>query len=150
MARGYMSVQWNESLSVGIDEIDHQHRLFLDYFNLLIDAINSGGRWSDVHFSFVLLRDYAKRHFFLEESVLRMSDYPGTDEHIECHRKILEQLDVLEKESLNKNISGEATALLQYWLLGHIMHTDIDYARHFAEGGKIVVRNPARQTESNP
>jgi len=136
-----MPVQWNESLSVGIDEIDHQHRLFLDYFNLLIDSINGGGRWSEVHFPLVQLRNYAQRHFSLEESLLRMSDYPGTDEHIECHRKIIEQLDVLEKESLNKNITADAAALLQHWLLGHIMHTDMDYARHFAKGGRIVVRD---------
>ena len=40
-------MQWNEDLSVGIDEIDKQHRILLDYFNLLLDAISMGGRWSD-------------------------------------------------------------------------------------------------------
>jgi hemerythrin len=134
-------MQWNDSLSIGIDEIDHQHRLFLDYFNLLIDAIDGGGRWSDVHFPLMQLRDYAQRHFSLEESLMRMSDYPGTDEHIEGHRKIIERLDALERESLNKNISGDAAALMQHWLLGHIMHADKEYARYFAQGGRIVVRD---------
>jgi methyl-accepting chemotaxis protein len=80
-------------------------------------------------------------HFGKEESLMLMSDYPGTEEHIESHRKIIKSLDDLEKESLNKNLTDEATALLQHWLLGHIMHADKEYARHFANGGKIVVRD---------
>lgn len=134
-------MQWNEDLSVGIDEIDKQHRILLDYFNLLLDAISMGGRWSDMHFPLMQLREYATTHFGKEESLMLMSDYPGTEEHIDSHRKIIKGLDDLEKESLNKNLSDEATALLQHWLLGHIMHADKEYARHFANGGKIIVRD---------
>lgn len=134
-------MQWDQNLSVGIDEIDRQHKLLLDYFNLLLDAISMGGRWSDTHFPLMQLREYAAGHFGKEESLMLMSDYPGTEEHIASHRKIIKGLDDLERESLNKNISDQATELLRDWLLGHIMHADKAYARHFANGGKIVVRD---------
>lgn len=135
------NLNWDDSFTVGIDEIDHQHKLLLDYFSLLLDAIAMGGRWSDVHFPLVQLREYAYSHFGKEESLMRMSDYPGTEEHCESHRKIIQGLDALEKDSLHKNITEEATAFLQNWLIGHIMHADKDYARHFANGGKIIVRD---------
>lgn len=133
-------MQWDDSFSIGIDEIDHQHKMLLDCFTLLQDAIDKGGRWMDVHFPLVQLREYAHIHFGVEESLMRMSDYPGTAEHIECHRKILGKLEELEKESLRRDIAEEVTAVLRHWLIGHIMRTDKDYARHFANGGKIVVR----------
>ena len=134
-------MQWDDNLSVGIDEIDKQHKLLLDYFNLLLDAIALGGRWSDTHFPLMQLREYALNHFGKEETLMLMSDYPGTEEHIESHRKIIKGLDELEKESLSKNITADVTAHLQHWLLGHIMHADKAYAKHFANGGKIIVRD---------
>lgn len=134
-------MQWNESFSIGIDEIDRQHKLLLEYFASLQAAIGNGGRWSDIHFPLVKLREYAYTHFGMEESLMLMSDYPGTAEHIEGHRKILAKLDDLEKESLQNDITSGATEFLRNWLVGHILHSDKDYAQHFAKGGRIIVRD---------
>lgn len=133
-------VQWDERFAIGIDVIDHQHRMLLDYFTLLNDAIASGGRWSDVHFPMLQLREYAQHHFSVEEALLRMSDYPTTEVHIESHRTILQNLENLERSSLQKNLRPEDADFLRDWLLGHTLKADRDFALHFATGGRIVVR----------
>lgn len=133
-------MQWEKEYSIGIDEIDHQHQTLLGYMRLLAEAIDNGGRWTDIHFPLVQLREFAQNHFALEESLMRMSDYTGTADHIEGHRKILKSLTDLEKMSLEKNITNEDARFMQQWLIGHIMKTDRDYAEHFANGGRIVVR----------
>jgi hemerythrin-like metal-binding protein len=136
-------MQWQDSYSIGIEEIDSQHRMLLDNFTLVEEAIRRGGGWSEIHFPLRQLRVYAEMHFSTEESLMRMSDYPGTEQHIESHRNILQKLIELEKQSLQTDVCAELTAVLRNWLLGHIMHADLDYARHFANGGRILVRRSA-------
>lgn len=133
-------MEWDDRFSVGIKEIDQQHKILLDYFALLHDAIEGGGRWSDVHFPLVQLKEYAHIHFMMEEALMGMSDYPGTQEHIEAHRKIIQQLEELEQKSLHKNLKVQDADFLRDWLMGHMLKTDRDYARHFANGGKIMVK----------
>lgn len=138
-------MQWDNTYSIGIDEIDNQHKLLIDYITLLQDAIACGGRWSDVHFPLIQLREFAEMHFRIEESLMSMSDYPDTANHLEAHREILRRLAGLERSSLEKmNVAADEALFLREWLFGHIMKADRDYARHFANGGKIIVRSDTR------
>lgn len=135
-------MQWDDAYSIGIEEIDNQHKILFDYFRVLLDAARIGGRWAETHFPLMQLRDYAITHFGKEESLMRMSDYDETDKHIESHEKIIARLNELETASIqHKNICKDTAALIQHWLVAHIMHADRRYAQHFMNGGKIVVRD---------
>lgn len=139
-------MQWDARFSIGIDVIDHQHQVLLEHFSQLQQAIEAGGRWSDVHFPLIALREYAHSHFHVEECLMRMSDYPETEAHIESHHKILQQLGSLEHSSLQKNLAAEDACFLRDWLVGHIMKADRDYANHFANGGQIRINDAAKST----
>lgn len=133
-------MDWDEKFAIGIDEIDRQHRILLDYFSLLHDAIKLGQRWSTFYFPLIRLKEGAQFLFMLEESLMIMSEYPGTQDHIEAHRKILRQLGELELKSLHRDLVIEDAQFLRDWLIGHIIKSDRDYARHFATGGRIIVK----------
>ncbi|MEJ2039226.1 MAG: hypothetical protein P8X55_09860 [Desulfosarcinaceae bacterium] len=36
-------IEWNESLSVGVKEIDFQHRRWIDMINAMDEALSAGG-----------------------------------------------------------------------------------------------------------
>lgn len=140
-------MQWCEKYSIGIDEIDRQHKILFDFFTQVDLAISDGGRWPEIHFPLVRLREYSRLHFGAEESLMRMADYPGVERHAKEHHGILQKLQSLENRSLHADVTAEMTQFLRDQLIRHILHQDMDYARHFANGGRIAVRKPSPAPE---
>ena len=134
-------MQWCEKYSIGIDEIDRQHRILLDFVTQVERAVNHGGRWSEIYFPLVRLREYTRTHFGLEESLMRMSDYSDTERHVEEHHNILQKMQSLENRSLRTDVTSDMTHFLRDQLVSHFLYQDMGYAYHFANGGFIAVRN---------
>lgn len=143
-------MQSSDEYSIGIDEIDRQHRVLFDLFAQVEQAIRHGGRWTEIHYPLVRLREYTRLHFGAEESLMRISGYPETEKHEEEHRGFLQKLQSLENKSLHAAVTSEMTQFLRHRLVSHIMQHDIDYARYFANGGSIAVRipHPSREQAS--
>lgn len=129
---------WNNSFSVGIDQIDDQHK---DLFNCIADLENSISnpdekqRWSSIHYSIVKLRDYTRIHFSIEECVMEILDYPGRAAHIREHNRFAEVVSELERRSITHNniTANEIVEFLRDWLVKHIAVVDQDYSRYFAK-----------------
>jgi hemerythrin len=117
-------MQWREEYSVGVAEIDDQHRDLVDCIAQLRKSIGAKQRWSVVHAVLVRLADYVRIHFAVEESLMRIHRYPGIEQHLEEHRWFRESLDELKAKTLRMNISEEMTAFLADWLGSHIMRSD--------------------------
>lgn len=60
-------VQWSEKLSVGIKEIDDQHKHFIGIVNKLHESVEKGDVTDELDKIFVELNDYAAFHFETEE-----------------------------------------------------------------------------------
>ncbi|MCX7171195.1 MAG: bacteriohemerythrin [Proteobacteria bacterium] len=136
-------MRWKEEYSVGIDEIDKQHRVLLDYFNLIEDAVAAGGTWSSLHFILVQLHDFARIHFSVEETLMHMFAYPGAAEHVSLHQGFFAKMKELEQQSLTTDVTKGTVEFLHNWLLEHIMGADKGYARHIASGAPVVLSKQA-------
>ncbi|MFA7269991.1 MAG: hemerythrin family protein [Sterolibacterium sp.] len=139
-------MHWKDEYSVGIEEIDKQHRVLLDYFRLIEDTVASGGTWSNVHFILIQLHDFARIHFAVEEALMHMFAYPGAAEHINLHQGFFAKLKELEQQSLTTDVTKETVEFVHQWLLRHITGADRAYARHIASGAPIVRTKTAAQT----
>jgi hemerythrin len=117
-------MQWREEYSVGVAEIDDQHRDLVDCIAQLRQSISAKQRWSVVHAVLVRLADYVRIHFAVEESLMRITRYPGIEQHLEEHRWFRASLDDLKRKTLSMNISEDMTAFLADWLGSHIMRSD--------------------------
>lgn len=136
-------MDWKSEYSVGIDEIDKQHRVLLDYFSLIEDAVAAGGNWSSLHFILIQLHDYARIHFSVEETLMHMFAYPGTADHISLHQGFFAKLKELEQQSLTTDVTKGTVEFLHQWLLQHITGADKGYARHIAGGAPVVLSKQA-------
>lgn len=131
-------MEWKSDYSLGIQEIDDQHRMLLRSFSTIKEAIQLEQGWSSTHCSIMELKELALMHFTLEESLMRLFGYPETEEHRSTHKHFLVTLDDILNMSIRKSADSKMLALLQDWLTEHILGTDKDYARHILSGAAIV------------
>lgn len=86
-----MPLQWDESLSVGVKELDAQHREILTCLRSLGDAIG-GGRRNAVAAGLTALHGMVASHFATEQRWMEAHGYPHRDAHVRAHEIGLESL----------------------------------------------------------
>lgn len=130
-------IEWSDELSVGIQEIDEQHKLLLKMMNDLHEAIKGG--WAREARDEILknLVDYTKTHFTVEESLMRILGYPDYERHKQEHTKLINQLnDFLDEYHRNAAASSyDLLFFLRKWLTEHIKKSDKAYEKHFINMG---------------
>jgi hemerythrin len=62
-----MSVQWIDSLTIGIEEIDNQQKSIIEQFSGLSEAAQSGVGKALIEVLLFFLPDYVHVHFSAEE-----------------------------------------------------------------------------------
>lgn len=124
-------MKWTEELSVGIQEIDEQHKTLADCVTSVEQAVLGKQRWIAVHSALIRAADFARIHFSVEESLMRIHAYPGLEEHIVAHRRFSEYLAALQQKALSADVSEEMIAFIQGWLEMHVPTQDKPYAAHF-------------------
>ncbi len=129
--------QWNESYSVQVTSLDHQHQTLFTTINELQDALRVGHGKDVVGKVLTKLIDYTKSHFAAEEAILERNGYPGLAEHRAAHKALVTEVLKFQKEfeSGNAGITVEVMHFLQKWLTEHIQNTDKKYGQFLNEKG---------------
>lgn len=130
-------VEWSNELSVGIEEIDAQHKVLVDLLNQIHEAIQQRQGAEATSEIIERLGEYTRIHFAVEESLMRILHYPDYERHKEEHDRLIEQLSGFRAklESGKGSVSFELAHFLKVWLTKHIMETDKGYIPHFLEQG---------------
>lgn len=123
-----MGIEWRESLSIGVDEIDNQHKQLLSHFNQLLKACESGKGRGELKKLLDFLDKYSIKHFKDEESIQRLRKYPGYAAHKLEHESFIARLNDLKQEISTEGIAlhhvMETNNLLLKWLTHHISTVD--------------------------
>lgn len=131
-------MQWKEEYSVGIVEIDEQHKSLLEYFTVIENAIESRESWSDVFFKLEQLRAHAHFHFAVEESLMRLHGYPRLSEHADLHKHFISKLDQLQMTTLSRQVTIDTILYLRAWYADHMKAADMDYAQFIIRGARVI------------
>ncbi|WNO11127.1 bacteriohemerythrin [Teredinibacter sp. KSP-S5-2] len=135
--KGDLLVEWSDELSVGIEEIDDQHKVLVDLLNQLHAAIHER-RGNDVALPILnRLIEYTRIHFAVEESLMRILNYPDFETHKEHHEQLIDQVLEMHQKVIkdNKKLGFELLHFLKNWLTKHIMSEDKLYTPHFIRCG---------------
>jgi hemerythrin len=130
-------VEWSDDLSVGIEEIDSQHKVLVDLVNQMHEAIHQR-HGSDVVIDILnQLTDYTRIHFAVEESLMRILNYPGYEDHRDVHEELVQHIvELQEKVASGKTSIGfELMHFLKVWLTKHILEEDMAYSGFFLAAG---------------
>ena len=115
-----MPVAWSDGLSVGIAEIDGQHRKLLGLMNGLEAALGHGRDAAALDRIARQMADYARYHFAAEERRMDYALYPDAAAHKAEHAEFRAEAESL----LAAGRPGPALDFLRGWLLTHIQGTD--------------------------
>ena len=132
-------IQWNDSLSVNVAEIDRQHQKLIKMINDLSEAMKEGKGNDILGEILTSLVDYTKTHFKQEETYFDRFGYPDADSHKKIHEafvtKISEFQAGLEEGSLS--LSVRVMVFLSDWLRNHINGIDKKYSSFFNAKGLV-------------
>jgi len=129
--------EWTDDYSLGIREIDDQHRKLLDIINELHGAIRAGlGREALSGVLDDMVR-YAYSHFSTEEHYMERYEYPGQEAHVKEHQTFLEETEAIQDRLSGREqvLSLEVLVFLKDWLTRHILVIDRQYVSHFKSRG---------------
>jgi len=126
-------MEWDESLSVQVKEIDGQHKKLIGVINKAHEIAGKREEFGEI---FTELIEYVRIHFSTEEKYFEEFDYADKEEHVKEHLKLTEQ--VLDFK--NKYDSGDCDCegfldFLKEWVGEHLKVTDQKYVKCFKEHG---------------
>jgi hemerythrin len=119
---------WLSKYAFGIDEIDSQHQTLFGYIGKLDAALPTCDSWIVVQQTLSDLGYWARVHFAVEESLMRLIKFPELDSHIVMHAEFMKKIAKLKKQSLRKDIARDTSRFLNDWLRHHIDVDDRKYA----------------------
>lgn len=135
-----MGIQWRESLAIGVDVIDNQHKELLLRFDRLLTACQNGQGIEELRNLQLFLEEYVHTHFNDEEAIQRMHRYPGYEAHHAQHLYFIDQINKLKEETRAEGISThhviETNNMLLKWLLNHISKVDKELGAFLNEGNR--------------
>lgn len=138
---------WSGDLSVGIQEIDEQHKVLVGLLNELHTAISGHKGSAECRVILDRLAEYTRVHFAVEESLMRVLGYPDYENHKHEHEVLIMQVVDLQKklDEGKASISFELLHFLQVWLTKHIKISDKRYGPHFLTRG-IEAQWPVKES----
>ncbi len=123
-----MAIEWQDNLSIGVLEIDIQHKLLFDKFNTFLDAYQSDGNTEGTLRMFWFLEAYAVTHFKDEEKLMQQLAFPTFHSHRQKHEAFIENVNQLKErlkvEGLSQALVTTLTSFITSWLVQHISTED--------------------------
>lgn len=124
-------MDWKQDYSVGMPDIDQQHKQLLAIINRLHDVMKAGSPHVQLMSVVNELVDYTHQHFAYEERMLIAAKYPDVEEHIRKHRSMTTQVAAYREKVRDDKASAplQLMEFLKAWLSHHILDTDMQYSR---------------------
>ena len=128
-------IVWSDILSVGVDEIDEDHRKLVNIFNILNHAVTEGE--SPEYLASVLeeLINCTVWHFSHEDRLMLKYGYGEMEGHRVEHQELIKTARELQQEILHaeKSVSDQDIVLLERWLTEHILTYDMRLGAYLSQ-----------------
>ena len=130
-------IEWKDDYSVGIEEIDNDHKKLINLLNQVNTAYDYAMSESYEKEALNDLVNYTKYHFEREEKMMEDNEYPDLKAHKLQHRKMIEQVNQFVERYNNEGHEclHIISDFLTQWLINHINGTDKAYSKHLHDRG---------------
>ncbi len=85
-------IEWNDAFSVGVADIDHEHKGLIELINQLYNGLEQGASAEDIADFFGEIYAHISAHFALEEKIMRERQYHEYEAHKREHERLLEEI----------------------------------------------------------
>lgn len=119
-------LHWRDEFSVGIDEVDHEHRELIELIADLQQKLEARAERPEIIIHLGDIYAQIAAHFALEEKMMRTTRYPHYADHKEDHETLLDDLrdimDEVEDEGILDHV--RLTDDLDRWFSDHFRTHD--------------------------
>jgi len=127
--------QWSDEYTLGVEEIDKQHRRLIELADQVYLVLNDP--WRLDKYNQILevlgeLKDYTIYHFKAEEEYMAKIGYKKRFSHAIEHNAFVEKLnavDLKEVDNAQEQYLRELLNFITDWIVTHIMKTDRLYTQ---------------------
>jgi hemerythrin len=125
-------MEWNDTLDIGVDAMNNEHKQILDAMNRIYDAAQAGRAGEDINRLVAQLGSVCVRHFKDEEAFMASIAFPGLTNHKLIHEDLLDRFARHSEEIriAGGRANGQFFHFLQHWLAAHIKGIDRKYGDH--------------------
>jgi hemerythrin len=132
-------INWKESYSVGVKQLDSQHHRLIDLINQLF-LLYTQNKFQEADVMTILqeLEDYADEHFRTEEHYFDLYNYEKSEQHIAMHEAYRQKVADFKKSYQAEKNAETLFAInnfLNDWWTWHINNTDKEYTDFFHANG---------------
>ena len=138
-----MGTDGKDGLSLGLAEVDVEHQLQLRLVEGVRAALVNHMNRETTSALLGRLQDASDVHFGTEELLMRLHAWEGYSEHVEAHRRLLEELGAIRRvfEDGHGEDAHRAARPAPGLAVRHIRGPDRAFAQYVARGG---LRRPGR------
>ncbi len=130
-------INWKDEFSVGVKELDDQHKKLIDMINHLIAEQSSLTDSATIADLLTKMTNYAQEHFRAEEYLMAEYGFDKKEQQVKQHQAFIDKTISFHSASdVGPNILS--VALLDYlstWLISHILTEDMQYKDFFNSKG---------------
>ena len=125
-------MHWNQTLDIGVESMNKEHREILDAMNEIFDAHEAGKEGDAINRLVSRLGEICTRHFADEEAFMEEVGYPDLRSHKLIHKQLLEDFSshAATIEAAGGKANEDFFGFLKRWLVAHIKGIDAKYAAH--------------------
>ncbi|WP_198264333.1 bacteriohemerythrin [sulfur-oxidizing endosymbiont of Gigantopelta aegis] len=128
---------WKDDYSVGIEEMDNDHKKLLNLINQLQTAVNyyTGKEFEEKALNELV--DYTKTHFKKEEQLMADNGYEDLEAHKQQHKRFISKINdfIIQYKSDSDITIVDTLQFLKEWLIKHINGTDKEYGKVLNDKG---------------
>jgi len=118
--------EWNDNLSIGIANIDNQHKQLFQMLNQLNDISDSSEKQEAAYSCLIKMKKYSEEHFMDEEIFMMTTNFPELDAHKKEHEAFIEKISGYEAAQKISYIPyDDMVNFLKEWLILHIQGSDM-------------------------
>lgn len=122
------TIGWNAAMSVGVKEIDEQHKIWFRRLDDMVAAIQRMEGPDRIAETLDFLVTYTAEHFAAEEALMAARAYPEAAEHLRQHAELrttlAKMIEDFEEDGANHLLAADIGTFLGNWLVRHIGTTD--------------------------
>jgi hemerythrin-like metal-binding protein len=123
-------VTWQNSLSVGVPEMDRQHQTLIQLLNEFHKAMNERHAKEKIQQTLDALATYTVNHFKAEEAYMSKNHFAGLDAHKKIHANLIKEVQALQAKCRagEQLVPASVMKFMWNWLQNHIVKEDKQYA----------------------
>ena len=135
-------IEWDSSLSIGVDVIDEQHKMLVKRLGDLARAVELNKGEMEIVKTLDFMYDYTSFHFSSEEKHMAEAEYPGLEfqkkQHEEFTKTLQKIVDEYREEGPTRVVVESVNIFLMNWLVNHIKGVDLEFAKYLHDKGIVL------------